>query len=364
MRRLLFLRSDRSHRARLISGAGAAAVGALVLVVVVGCTSASESTAASSLSSPAMSGAGPLSAAGSSAASAAAAAPAGSAAGASSGGNASGGKVAINVAAGVQAADRDVIRTATVTLEIPVKSTGNTAAAKAADAVTEQKAVNDASVQVRALVANGPGFVGSSDGGGTTVSITLRVPVNGYNSAMDSLDRIGTITDRKEDTQDVTGQMLDIGSRMKTMAQSIDQVRLLLSKATKISDIIAIESQLSDREADLESLKSQQAGLSDQTSLSTITVVLRGAIVGLKPVVAPVAPAPPAARSGFVGGLANGWDAVRHIGHLVLTVLGTLIPFLPLVFVIALLVLIWRRRIRRPIPPVLATSVGDPHPVD
>ncbi|QNK81299.1 DUF4349 domain-containing protein [Nakamurella sp. PAMC28650] len=384
-------REGRATRRRLIRWAAVTVAAAVLMAVVAGCTSPPEPTSAAAGarsevgsaaagsaagsapgSAPAGSAAGsapagsaaagPASGEPSAAGTSAAAAPSGSASATGSGGGAAGTKGALDVAAGLQAAARDVIRTATLTLQIPVTSTGTTAAAKAADAASEQTAVNDASTRVRSLVASGPGFVGSSDGGGTTVSITLRVPVSGYDSVMGGLTSIGTMTARKENTQDVTGQMLDIGSRMKTMADSISQVRILLTKATRISDIIAIESELSGREADFESLKSQQAGLADQTSLSTITVVLQGAIVGVPVVVPPPTPAPPVARTGFFGGLANGWDAVRHIGHAVLTVVGTLIPFLPVVFVIAIAVMIWRRRLRAPAAPVPAATAADPHP--
>lgn len=373
MRQQLFGGSGRqgcSARQRLLRWAVVTTVGGILLGLAVSCTSpgvtaSAAASAAPSEASAAAGSAAPASAAASAAASApAGSAGSGSAGSAASGGKSLGGKTPVEVAAGIQAADRDVIRTATVTLQIPVQSTGNTAVAKAADAVSEQSAVTQASVRVRSLVASGSGFVGSSDGGGTTVSITLRVPVSGYNSVMDALASIGTITDRKEDTQDVTGQMLDVTSRMKTMAESIDQVRILLTKATQISDIIAVESQLSSREADLESLKSQQAGLADQTSLSTITVVLVGALVGVAPAVPLPPPAPAASRTGFFGGLANGWEAFRNIGHVVLTVIGTLIPFVPVVIVIAIAVLIWRCRRSRPAVPVPTVTVGDPHLAD
>ena len=346
-------------------GALAGAAG-LTLLLVAGCTNAGESSAAMSTSVAA--GAATFAAAApaaSAASSAAASASSGAASAPAAGGSTAGsGKSDADVSAGVQAQNRQVIRTASVTLEIPYKSTGNSAAQVAHDKDAVDKAVSDAAIEVRGL-AVGAGFVSASSGGGTTISITLRVPVNGYESVMDRFAGIGTVTGVTENTQDVTAQMIDINSRVKSATDVIASLRTLLSKATKIGDILTIEDQLNSREADLESMKSQLAGLSDQTSLSTITVVLKGVITDVKPVVAPQKPAPPAARSGFLGGLANGWDAARTFGHGVLTVVGTLIPFLPVVLVVVIALLIWRRRIRRAHPmPTLATSAGDPHPVD
>ncbi len=349
------------HRGRRIGAALAA--GALVLALAAGCTQASESTTASSASSsqgapaePAAPGQTPA-AAGTSAAAGSSGAPAGAGSLASGAPDkAAGGKLP-DIGAGVQAADRQVIRTATVTLKIAVKSTNTTAEA---DQAAEQAAVNNAFVRVSAL-ASGAGYVSAADGQGTTMSVTLRVPAAGYTAAMTALQSIAPIISRQESTQDVTSQLIDIGSRMETMTASVNRVRALLSKADKIGDVISIESELTSREADLESLQRQQASLAGQTALSTITVVLQGAITGIKDVIAPV---PPAARSGFLGGLANGWDAVRKIGHAGLTVVGTLIPFLPAVAVVIIAVMIWRRRVRPVVGPTPAITPGDPHPAD
>jgi hypothetical protein len=264
------------------------------------------------------------------------------------------------VVADVQAADRQVIKTANVTMDVVVTSTNKGAAG---DLAKEQQAVNSAYVQVTAL-PSGDGYVSAVNGGGTTVSITLRVPVADFSGVMEELSAIAPITARQISTQDVTAKMADIGSRVQTMKASVAQGRLLLSKAVKIGEVIAIEAEVNQREADLESLESQQAALAGQTALSTITVVLRGSVTGVKKAVPPPTPVPPSARSGFVGGLANGWAAVRQIGHAVLTVIGTLIPFLPIFAIVAFGVLYWHRRIRRPTHPVLAAQPGDPRPTD
>jgi hypothetical protein len=259
----------------------------------------------------------------------------------------------------VDAADRQVITTANLTLDVAVKSSNTTAAA---DEQREEEAVGKAADNIRRL-ATGTGYVSAAQGKGTTQSITLRVPAAGYDNVITALAGIAPIVSRQESTEDVTSKMVDIGSRMQTMTASVNRVRALLSKADKIGDVISIESELSAREADLESLQRQQAALAGQTALSTITVVVQGSVTGVKPKVAPVAPPPPAARSGFTGGLANGWDAVRHLGHAGLTVVGTLLPFVPVVAVLLLVGLYIRRRLRRDAAPVLPPARG-PQPAE
>jgi hypothetical protein len=342
-------RPRRIGRWWLRTAASTGAVG-LVLMLAAGCTS-SPTSASSSLAAAAPTEV--ALAAGTSAA------PTAGSAATAAGGQSSTGELP-NVSAQVVVADRQAIKTANVTMNVVVTSTNQGAAA---DLTKEQAAVNDAYVQVTAL-PSGAGYVSAVNGGGTTVSITLRVPVAGFSDVLDELAGIGPIATRQISTEDVTAQLVDISSRAQTMAASVAQGRALLSKATKIGDVIAIEGEVNQREADLESLQRQQAALAGQTALSTITVVLRGSVTGVKKLVPPPPPVPPAARSGFVGGLANGWHAVRHIGHAVLTVIGTLLPFLPIVAVVVLGFLYRQRKIRRITPPVVATQPGDPHPTD
>src|SRR5262249_60272583 len=86
----------------------------------------------------------------------------------------------------------------------------------------------------------------------------------------------GTGTGSTVSTQDVTSQVIDVAARLRSEQASVDRVRALLAQATSIGEIVSIESELTQREADLESLESQQANLNDLTALSTITATLLG----------------------------------------------------------------------------------------
>ena len=70
----------------------------------------------------------------------------------------------------------------------------------------------------------------------------------------------------------MTGQVVDVNSRVDSMTASVARVRALLAQATSIADVISIESELSVREANLESLQQQQAALGGQVALSTISL--------------------------------------------------------------------------------------------
>ena len=90
----------------------------------------------------------------------------------------------------------------------------------------------------------------------------------------DRLRRAGPGRAESRNSEDVTTQVVDNDARVRAAERSIRQIERLLSRAEDLGDMIAIESDLARRQADLDSLKSQQAWLADQTSLSTINVYL------------------------------------------------------------------------------------------
>lgn len=173
--------------------------------------------------------------------------------------------------------------------------------------------------------------------------LTLRVPEVALDRVMDQVAELGTLTSRGQSSTDVTGQYIDTASRLRTQRESVDRVRALLSKATKIGEVVQIESELSRRQADLESLQAQLAALDDQTTLATLTV-------NLAPDADTSAATPP--QSAFVTGLADGWDALVKSVSVALTIVGAVLPFALLAAAIALPLLALRRRRTVPSTPL------------
>jgi hypothetical protein len=166
-------------------------------------------------------------------------------------------------------------------------------------------------------------------------TLTLRVPTSDFGEAMDALARIGKVERQTRKSEDVTTQVLDNDARVRAAERAIRQIELLLSRADALRDIIAIESDLARRQADLDSLKSQQAWLEDQTSLSTINVQLS------RP-----GEAPEDEARGFLAGLGDGWDAMTNATVVLLTVLGAVLPFAVLLAIFGTpLWMVLRRRV-------------------
>ena len=150
--------------------------------------------------------------------------------------------------------------------------------------------------------------------------LVIRVPSQFFDDVMTELAEVADLRSAKRTSEDVTTEVIDIGVRVRAQEKSLERIELLLARAQNLRDIIAIESQLSRRQADLDSLKAQQAFLADQTSLSTITVFLEQTEKA-------AAPGEPD-EAGFVAGLQSGWDALGRAATMLATGLGAVLPFL------------------------------------
>lgn len=151
--------------------------------------------------------------------------------------------------------------------------------------------------------------------------VELRVPSEEFDAAMTGIGGLGTVTESTRKAQDVTGEVIDTEARIRAQEQSLQRVEVLFSQAEDLRDIVAIEAQLSRRQAELDSLKGRLAYLQDQTTLSTITVYLEQADDEAAP------PRPEDDDLAFVGGLKDGWQALGRLGAGVAVVAGALLPF-------------------------------------
>jgi hypothetical protein len=172
-------------------------------------------------------------------------------------------------------------------------------------------------------------------------TLTLRVPPSAFGPTLDGLGRLGKELDRQRSAEDVTTQVTDVDSRVRSQQRSVDRVRVLLSRARTIGEVVQVEAELARREADLESLEAQLAKLKDVTDLATIEVTF----VSPDRAVAPVKDDGP--DLGFLSGLRGGLGALAGVTLVTLTVLGALAPFAVVAALVGVpLLLLWRSRRR------------------
>ena len=95
--------------------------------------------------------------------------------------------------------------------------------------------------------------------------LVLRVPVGRFGDAMTALEGVADLRGSDRSSEDVSTQVIDTDVRVRAQEASLRRVEQLLARAQGLKDIIWIEAQLTSRQAELDSLKGQQAWLADQT---------------------------------------------------------------------------------------------------
>ncbi|MEV6859536.1 DUF4349 domain-containing protein [Streptosporangium subroseum] len=218
-----------------------------------------------------------------------------------------------------------------------------------AELTVRAKDVTAAADKARQLVTTAGGYLamersGSSSGGEGSATLVFKVPPGAYPSTVDRLSRdLGARESLQQNTEDVTEQVADVESRLKSAKAALDSLRTLMKRAETIGQVLEVEREVSNRESELESLQARQKSLASQTSMATLTLNL----VGPATVIPEVEEEP----SGFLSGLKAGWSGFVTAVKIALTVLGVLLPWLLVIVPAWLLVAFVLRRNRRNAPP-------------
>lgn len=177
------------------------------------------------------------------------------------------------------------------------------------------------------------GYFSFGDGGGAMLE--LRIPSARLTETIDELEALGEREELVLSSDDVTFERRDLTARISALESSVARLLALQDAAADLDDLIALESAISDRQAELENLQAQERYYEDQVSLSTITLTLGSEDV-----------APVDEPDSFWTGLTTGWDALLAFLGGVLVVAGVLLPWLIVLGVLALVAWAVLRRTR------------------
>jgi hypothetical protein len=122
------------------------------------------------------------------------------------------------------------------------------------------------------------GYVGSSQQkraeDSIIASVTYRIPVARWEDALDALRVLGKVLAEQTEAAEVTGQLVDLDARIRNLKASETALVGYAAQAPKTSDLLEIEARLTDTRGEIERLSAQQATLSDQAAMATLTVTM------------------------------------------------------------------------------------------
>lgn len=188
---------------------------------------------------------------------------------------------------------------------------------------------------------------GSAERGDRSVYYTLRVPAENYSEFLNAAGQAANLIRRSESSQDVTAEYVDLEARLASLEQQRQRLDELAAQAESLEDLLAIESQRSEVQYQIESYTGQMNVLQDQISYSTVEVYLDE--------VTELTPQSPSFISRVGSAFRGSWNGFVSVVQELVIGLIYLLPFLVVAaVVIALVVLLARRAAKKrpqPIPP-------------
>ncbi len=124
------------------------------------------------------------------------------------------------------------------------------------------------------------GYIGASQTANTddrpTASVTYRIPADRWEDALDLLRGLNGLTskvlDERTEAIEVTGAVIDLEARIRNLRASETALQEIAAGATKVSDVLEVQAQLTAVRGQIEQLTAQLGDLNDRASFATLTV--------------------------------------------------------------------------------------------
>jgi hypothetical protein len=129
-----------------------------------------------------------------------------------------------------------------------------------------------------ALAGDNNGFVATSQthsgasGGAPSGTVTLEVPVASFSAALGEAESLGKVSQLTTNATDVTAQYVDLQSQITALEASRQQYLTIMTKASSIGDVLAVQAQLDSLQSQIQQLQGQLAVLGSETDYSKLAI--------------------------------------------------------------------------------------------
>jgi hypothetical protein len=152
--------------------------------------------------------------------------------------------------------------------------------------------------------------------------LSLRIAPGNLNKLFDSINKSSTVIEHITESADKTAEVVDTDAKLKNQTEFRDRLRGMLAKSPGgVKELIEVERELANVQAEIDSLSTMQKSLQNQTQKIAVQITF----ISKRSVT----------RTGALAPIANAWD---ESGYVIAESLGSLITFI--VAVIPWLVLI------------------------
>jgi len=145
--------------------------------------------------------------------------------------------------------------------------------------------------------------------------------VDNFDAALKGAQALGKTSSLTTKATDVTAQYVDLQSRLSALEQSRQQYLTILSKATTVGDVLAVQAQLDSIQSQIEQLQGQLQVLTSETAYSTLAVTVTEGAPPPRPVPLPESGLVRAWHDSTDGFLTGVEGAIRIAGPLLFALL-------------------------------------------
>jgi hypothetical protein len=202
---------------------------------------------------------------------------------------------------------------------------------------------------VERMAAEGAFVVSAEEHGGTEgsqpyITMSIRIPAARFAETLDRLAELAVnVNSRNESAQDVTEEYVDLEARLESLEAARQRLLEIMEEARNTKDLLEAEQQLTQREAEIESIKGRMQYLEQSARLSSIWIELQPHILS-QPVGDEWRPAETTRRA-----VDTLLDGLRGFGDFAIFFAIAILPWLVAIGLVILLIVVlirWRARVR------------------
>jgi len=212
---------------------------------------------------------------------------------------------------------------------------------------------------LKQLAESSGGYVfNSTRAGGESGSVSgqvgMRVPSGKASGVMKSIREMGRVESESSEAEDITEEYVDLEARLKNAKSSEMRLLGLYNKAGKLSDVLAVEKELTRVRGDIESFEAKKKNWDILTAMVTIDITLHE----------PSGAFPSGHRfwSTIKGAFGKSVVVVAESLHALIVFVAGVLPWLAVFGPIVYLFVKWRRKKKR--EKTVKNGNTEVHPVD
>jgi hypothetical protein len=207
--------------------------------------------------------------------------------------------------------------------------------------------VKDFSVALEALTKlaeSSGGYVFKStrtggDKGSISGEVGIRVPTGKAGAVLKSVCGLGRVESENSTAEDITDEYVDMEARLKNAKSSEARLLGLYNKAGKLSDVLAVEKELTRVRGDIEAFEAKKKNWDILTAMVTIEVSLHEPSAGF--------PSLHSSWSTIREGFGESATTIASSLKVLILFISALLPWLVIIIPIIYLFILWRRKRRR-----------------